>query len=363
MIVSTSAIFLKTGRPANFFISANGNGIKGSLRVRPVGLPVSNTLFAPIHVQSQFIPLPESGYAPYPGQQGYILSGGYSGAYSGGYSGAYSGAGLRTLGNWKVPVVSSLQNVEIVSVPVQTQEHRTNVLTVEPTSQSVHLLFKSSSSPLSVQQQHFQSERPTIDTARTEEQPHIIRHEVLKPVIQELHETIQPFRHVTQEIKPVVEKISVVVPRGQPSFSGSSGIAGSIERPGSGSFSGSTGIAGSVDSSSSGTVVRPGLSLQSGQLQSGQSVQAVSTSQSGPGRFLFPYSGPFPVLRPVVVGGQFPVSYPVPYPPVFTQSQPVDYREPITQTQTSLPFNGYEQKESRERDSEYEQQNDEFDKS
>lgn len=346
MIVSTSAIFFKaSSRPATLLISAGNHGIKGSLRVRPVGLPVSNTLFAPIHVQSQFIPLPDPSSASisYPSQQissqGYISSSGY-----------LSG-GVRTLGNWRVPVVSSSQDVEIVSVPVQTQEHRTNLLTVEPSSQSVHLLFKSSSSPLSVQQQHYQAERPTVETARTEEQPHIIRHEVLKPVVQELHETIQPFRHVTQEIKPVVEKISVLVPRGNPS-SASSTSSSSL-----------------TSSSSSAGYIRPGLSLQSSQLQTGQNLQSTQLEQN---RFLFPYPGPFPqFIRPIVASGPYPVSYPITYPQqaaqaVFAQSQqfqqqPIEYREPLI-TQSSLPFNGYEQKESRERDNEYEQQNDEFEK-
>lgn len=113
----------------------------------------------------------------------------------------------------QVPVITS-HDVQIVPVTVEVPPQRTQVVSVEPSGQSVHLVFKSASSPLSIQQQHVPSERTVYETTRTEEQPHVIRHEVFKPVVQELRETIQPYRHVTQEIKPVLEKVSILVPKG-----------------------------------------------------------------------------------------------------------------------------------------------------
>ena len=40
-----------------------------------------------------------------------------------------------------------------------------------------------------------------------------MRHEVIKPVIQEVNEVIQPYRHVFQRIEPMIEEIKTIVPQ------------------------------------------------------------------------------------------------------------------------------------------------------
>ncbi|OTF72710.1 hypothetical protein BLA29_006788 [Euroglyphus maynei] len=123
----------------------------------------------------------------------------------------------------KVVVQSPVQESDLVQVPidnyfpvtVEAPLQQSQVIAVEPSTQAVHLVFKSVSSPVSVHQEHTPGQRSFYETTRSEEPPHIIRHEVFKPVFQELRETIQPYRHVTQEIRPVIENVKILVPKGQ----------------------------------------------------------------------------------------------------------------------------------------------------
>ncbi|KAH9421407.1 hypothetical protein DERP_010544 [Dermatophagoides pteronyssinus] len=113
-----------------------------------------------------------------------------------------------------IPVFSS-HNLQVIPVNVETPMQQSQVIAIEPSTQAVHLVFKTVSNPLSIHQQHSPGERSFYETTRSEEPAHIIRHEVYKPVVQELQETIQPYRQVTQEIRPVIEKVNVIVPKAE----------------------------------------------------------------------------------------------------------------------------------------------------
>lgn len=43
------------------------------------------------------------------------------------------------------------------------------------------------------------------------EEPHRVVHEVIRPIIQEVHEIIQPYRRIVQQVEPVIEEIRTVV--------------------------------------------------------------------------------------------------------------------------------------------------------
>ena len=49
--------------------------------------------------------------------------------------------------------------------------------------------------------------------SQSEDEPHILKHLVFKPVLQQIHEVITPRRLITQEIKPVFEDIQTLVAR------------------------------------------------------------------------------------------------------------------------------------------------------
>lgn len=80
-------------------------------------------------------------------------------------------------------------------------------LLVEAPVQPVHVHYKSQSIPLNVQHTHIPAPKPETKLSRSEEEPHRIVHEVIRPVIQEVREIIQPYRRIIQEIRPVQESV------------------------------------------------------------------------------------------------------------------------------------------------------------
>jgi hypothetical protein len=55
-----------------------------------------------------------------------------------------------------------------------------------------------------------------VEHTSSEEEPHRVMHEVVKPVIQEIREIIQPYRRVVQQIQPVLEEVHTIVAKGEP---------------------------------------------------------------------------------------------------------------------------------------------------
>jgi hypothetical protein len=60
-----------------------------------------------------------------------------------------------------------------------------------------------------------QGAKGQVEKTRSEEEPHRVIHEVVRPVIQELREVIVPYRRVVQEIQPVIEEVQTTVAKGQ----------------------------------------------------------------------------------------------------------------------------------------------------
>ncbi|KAJ6218967.1 hypothetical protein RDWZM_004779 [Blomia tropicalis] len=88
---------------------------------------------------------------------------------------------------------------------------------VEPTTIEVgassiplNILFRSASSNLNIQQQHDGAGGSTQES-ESEDEPHVLKHSVTKPIIQEVRELITPSRKIVQEIQPVQEEILTIV--------------------------------------------------------------------------------------------------------------------------------------------------------
>jgi len=101
---------------------------------------------------------------------------------------------------------SETVNVESSREPTKTQE-----IVVEPVEQPVRVTFKSISSPVYVKQVHIPGAPGQTEKTESEDEPHRVVHEVLRPVIQEVREVIQPYRRIVQEIKPVLEEVHTKV--------------------------------------------------------------------------------------------------------------------------------------------------------
>lgn len=86
--------------------------------------------------------------------------------------------------------------------------------------------FRTESSPLSVKQTHNSMDPPQVEETKSLDEPHFVKHRVIKPIVQEIHEIILPFRKIIQEIKPVQEEVKTIVARasakGQVSVQGDS---------------------------------------------------------------------------------------------------------------------------------------------
>ncbi|OTF73050.1 hypothetical protein BLA29_008884, partial [Euroglyphus maynei] len=79
----------------------------------------------------------------------------------------------------------------------------------------VNMIFRSASSHLNVEQSHLNQGGSVQETA-SQDEPHLLRHTVTKPILQEVREVITPFRRIQQEIQPVQEEVKTLVARGHP---------------------------------------------------------------------------------------------------------------------------------------------------
>ena len=85
------------------------------------------------------------------------------------------------------------------------------IIDVMPDDQPIQIVFRSHSTPVKVKQVHTPLNQDDVETTRTEETPQRVMHHLMRPIIQEVLEVIQPYRRVTQEVRPVLEEIHTIV--------------------------------------------------------------------------------------------------------------------------------------------------------
>jgi hypothetical protein len=116
------------------------------------------------------------------------------------------------------PVVAAIEtrrSSQVVDVPTSRDLITPQTLIVEPSLQPVNIEFRSSASPINVNQVYIPGRPGEVQATRSEEEPDRHLHEIVKPVIQEVRETVVPYRRVTQEILPIQEEINSILARGQ----------------------------------------------------------------------------------------------------------------------------------------------------
>lgn len=121
-------------------------------------------------------------------------------------------------------VFSSANSANHIPMAVQTQHKieykevpssgtiETATVEVGAKSIPINVIFRSASSSLNVLQHH-QGANGDTQQSSSEDEPHRLLHTVTKPIIQEIHEIISPFRKITQEVHPVKEEIQTIVAR------------------------------------------------------------------------------------------------------------------------------------------------------
>ncbi len=147
-------------------------------------------------------------------------------ALSASYGGAPYDAGLALGGGYgaalSVPVgplpaaIQSTRTYEVRPISLPQEPAVPQIIEIEPSEQPVQIIFRSISSPVHVQQIHTPGAPGQVESTNSEDEPHRVTHEVMRPVIQEIREVIQPYRRVVQEVRPVLEEVHTVVAKGEP---------------------------------------------------------------------------------------------------------------------------------------------------
>lgn len=115
--------------------------------------------------------------------------------------------------------VRSTQNIQYYDIPsVQTAAQPYQVM-VESQSVPMTMMFRTYSSPMNVRHQHVTSQGSVQET-HSQDEPHVLRHTIHKPILQEIREVIAPMRTIRQEVRPVEENIQTLVARSQPISNG-----------------------------------------------------------------------------------------------------------------------------------------------
>lgn len=139
-----------------------------------------------------------------------MILGGYG--YGGHYGGAAHDAGYAGYGHVVPAAVLSHHNVKYYNVPSHGYVKPTTI-DVPPNYIPVNFIFRSASSLINVDQKHIGA-KGDYKESYSKDEPHVLKHTVTKPIIQEVHEIISPYRKVVQTVEPVKEEIKTLVARG-----------------------------------------------------------------------------------------------------------------------------------------------------
>ena len=111
--------------------------------------------------------------------------------------------------------IISQRSVQIVDAPSTGGIAPPQSIIIGPSVQPLNLEFLSQSSPVSVRQVHIPGQPNPPRFSSHEDEPDLLKQEIIKPIIHEVTEAIQPLRKITQEVRPVQESINQVIARGQ----------------------------------------------------------------------------------------------------------------------------------------------------
>ncbi|KAH9388827.1 hypothetical protein TYRP_008174 [Tyrophagus putrescentiae] len=187
-------------------------------------------MFKAVIVISSFIVCATAGGYGSRGQS----MGGMMSSYGMSSGGSNGGGGYGSdAGQVVQAAVHSRHEVKFYDVE-SSQEQQPITVEVGANSVPLNILFRSASSNLNIQQMHDSAQGSNQETS-SEDEPHFLKHQVTKPIIQEVYERIVPSRKITQMIEPVKEEIITYVARDQNQEKRSSGGYG-------GSMSGSSGF-------------------------------------------------------------------------------------------------------------------------
>ncbi|UXI16138.1 hypothetical protein NH340_JMT02081 [Sarcoptes scabiei] len=83
------------------------------------------------------------------------------------------------------------------------------------------LHYRTHAQPIVVHQTRIPGPKPEVKHTTSHEEPQRVVHEVIRPIIQEVHEIIQPYRRVVQQVQPVIEEVRTIIAKDANSGDGS----------------------------------------------------------------------------------------------------------------------------------------------
>lgn len=117
--------------------------------------------------------------------------------------------------------INTRRYVTVQEVPVQEKHYQVNMIEVKSQSPTFTIKFNSASSKVNLLHQHEPQKPPKVKETFSEDPKHVLRHRVVRPIINEIYEIISPYRRVVRRIKPVVETINTIIAGTPPSSTSS----------------------------------------------------------------------------------------------------------------------------------------------
>jgi len=108
----------------------------------------------------------------------------------GGFQGG-GGGYVEAIGAPVHAAIATKRTFEVRPIMLQSEPAVPSVVDVQPSEQPVQVIFRTQSSPVLVQQVHTPSAPAHVEKTNSEDEPHRVLHQVVRPVIQEVREIIQ----------------------------------------------------------------------------------------------------------------------------------------------------------------------------
>lgn len=102
--------------------------------------------------------------------------------------------------------------IDVKEVDLDSEPFSPQTVIVDATVMPLTIYFRSTSSMVKVIQEHMEG-KGDVQHTQSEEEPHRLFHEVHKPIIQEVHEVIKPYRRIIQEMQPVYQDVKTIISR------------------------------------------------------------------------------------------------------------------------------------------------------
>lgn len=128
----------------------------------------------------------------------------------------YAGPAVALAAPLAVPAaIQSVHNVQTYDVPISGNVQPVTV-DVPANVLPMNFIFRSASSTINVAAKH-EGAKGSFKETVSQDEPHVLKHTVTKPIIQEVYEVVSPFRKIQQTIEPVRVRLTSLLTRLIPS--------------------------------------------------------------------------------------------------------------------------------------------------